>query len=163
LRPLEFEHMFSTTVYFPKDPSVELCVGSHWLTYSWRKFKQIYFQKYHHQERLDPVKWIPKQFTQVKQQSVSHKYIKTNPPQRQTMIFMHIISKTYSNQQIFQYSKKHKNLQEQRKIQRISWNEKRCSENAKISREIHKKNTQHYMINQQKCSAVWMAEKARDE
>jgi hypothetical protein len=49
---------------------------------------------------------------------------------------------------IFQYSKKHKNLKGQRKTQRISWNEKRCAENAKISGEIRETNTQHDMINQ---------------
>jgi hypothetical protein len=32
------------------------------------------------------------------------------------MIFMHNTSRKYSNQQIFQYSKKYKNLKEQRKI-----------------------------------------------
>jgi hypothetical protein len=52
---------------------------------------------------------------------------------------MHNISRKYSNQQIFQYFKKHKNLKEQR----ISWNEKRCAGNAKTSREIHERNTQY--------------------
>jgi hypothetical protein len=61
---------------------------------------------------------------------------------------MHNISRKYSNHQIFQYSKKHKNLKEQRKIQQIPWNEKKCAENAKISREIREKNIQHDMINQ---------------
>jgi hypothetical protein len=60
---------------------------------------------------------------------------------------MHNISRKYSNQQIFQYSNEDKNFQEQRKTQKISWNEKRCVENAKILREIHEKNT-HDMINQ---------------
>jgi hypothetical protein len=56
---------------------------------------------------------------------------------------MHNISRKYSSQQIFQYSKKYKNLKEQRKIKRIPQNEKRRAENAKISGEIYKKNTQH--------------------
>jgi hypothetical protein len=54
---------------------------------------------------------------------------------------MHNNSRKYLNQQIFQYSKKHRNLKEQRKTQRISGNEKRCAENAKISGEIREKNT----------------------
>jgi hypothetical protein len=45
-------------------------------------------------------------------------------------------------------SEKHKNLKEQRKTKRLPWNEKRCAENAKISREIREKNTQHDMKNQ---------------
>jgi hypothetical protein len=61
---------------------------------------------------------------------------------------MHNISIEYSNQQIFQYSKKHKTLKEQRKTYQIPWNEKRCKEKAKISGEIHENNTQHVMINQ---------------
>jgi hypothetical protein len=61
---------------------------------------------------------------------------------------MHNISRKYSNQQIFQYFNKHKNLKEQRKTHKISWNKKRCVENAKISGEIREKNTQHDMINQ---------------
>jgi len=69
------------------------------------------------------------------------------------MIFMHNISRKYSNQQIFQYSKKHKNLKEQRKTQRISWNEKRCSENAKILGEIHERNTQHDNKKKMQCCA----------
>jgi hypothetical protein len=44
--------------------------------------------------------------------------------------------------------KKKKNLKEQRKTQRISWNEKRCADNVKILGEIREKNTQHDMINQ---------------
>jgi hypothetical protein len=36
LRPLEFEHPTSTTVSFPKDPSVRYCAGSCWMTYSWK-------------------------------------------------------------------------------------------------------------------------------
>jgi hypothetical protein len=56
---------------------------------------------------------------------------------------MHNILRKYSNQQIFQYCKSTKNLKEQRKTQSISWNEKRCAENAKISREIRERNTQH--------------------
>jgi hypothetical protein len=44
---------------------------------------------------------------------------------------MHNISRKYSNHQIFQYSKKHRNLKEQRKIHQIPWNEKRCAKNAK--------------------------------
>jgi hypothetical protein len=56
--------------------------------------------------------------------------------------------KKNSNHQMFQYSKKHKNLKEERKIQQIPWNEKKCVENAKISGEIGDKNTQHDMINQ---------------
>jgi hypothetical protein len=54
---------------------------------------------------------------------------------------MYNISRKYSNQQIFQYSKNHKNLKEQKKIKRIPWNEKRRAENAKISRENREKNT----------------------
>jgi len=73
---------------------------------------------------------------------------------------MHSISRKYSNQQIFQYSKKHKNLKEQRKTQRISWNEKRCAENAKISGEIRERNTQHDK-HKKKCSVVWIAKKAK--
>jgi hypothetical protein len=69
---------------------------------------------------------------------------------------MHNLSRKYSN-----ILKNHKNLKEQRKIQQIPWNEKKCAKNAKISGEIHKKNTQHDMINQYKCSGVWMAEKAK--
>jgi hypothetical protein len=66
---------------------------------------------------------------------------------------MHNISRKYSNQQMFQYAKKKskkkkKNLKEQRKTQRISWNEKRCADNVKILGEIREKNTQHDMINQ---------------
>jgi hypothetical protein len=57
--------------------------------------------------------------------------------------------------------KKYKNLKEQRKTQQIPWNEKRCTKNAKISGEIHEKNTQHDMINQYKCSGVRMAKKAK--
>jgi hypothetical protein len=49
---------------------------------------------------------------------------------------------------IFQYSKKHKNLKEQRKIQRISWTEKRCAENIRIFGEIRETNIKHGMINQ---------------
>jgi hypothetical protein len=49
---------------------------------------------------------------------------------------------------IFKYSKKHKNLKEQRKIQRISWNEKRCAENIRIFGEIRETNIKHGMINQ---------------
>jgi hypothetical protein len=45
--------MTSTTVCFLKDPSVGPCAGSHWLTL--KRFKYKYFQKYHHQERLDHV------------------------------------------------------------------------------------------------------------
>jgi hypothetical protein len=60
---------------------------------------------------------------------------------------MHNISRKYSNQQIFKYSNKYKNLTEQKKTQQISWNEKRCAENAKILGEIREKNTQHHMIN----------------
>jgi hypothetical protein len=56
---------------------------------------------------------------------------------------MHNISRKYSNQQIFQYSRKHKNLKKQRKTRRILWNEKRYAENAKISGEICERNTQH--------------------
>jgi hypothetical protein len=52
---------------------------------------------------------------------------------------MHNISRKYSGQQIFQYSNKHRNSKEQRKTQKISWNEKRCAENAKISEEIREK------------------------
>jgi len=33
LRPLEFEHPTSTTVRFPKDPSVKHCAGSRWMSY----------------------------------------------------------------------------------------------------------------------------------
>jgi hypothetical protein len=68
---------------------------------------------------------------------------------------MHNISRKYSNQQMFQYSKKHKNLKEQRKIQRMSWNEKKCAKNAKISGEIHEKNTtcQDKSIKIQWCAA----------
>jgi hypothetical protein len=58
------------------------------------------------------------------------------------------ISQKNSNHQIFQYSKKHKNLKEQRKTQQIPWNEKKCLENIKISGKICEKNTQHDMINQ---------------
>jgi len=76
-----------------------------------------------------------------------HKYTKINPAHKQKRIFMHNISREYSNHQIFKYSKKHKNLKEQRKIQYISWNEKRCAKNAKILGEIRMKNT-HVMINQ---------------
>jgi len=61
-----------------------------------------------------------------------HKYIKISPAHRQKRIFIHNISREYFNHQIFQYSKKHKNLKEQRKIQQIPWNEKKCAENAKI-------------------------------
>jgi hypothetical protein len=61
---------------------------------------------------------------------------------------MHNISRKYSNQQIFQYSKKHKNVKEQRKTKRIPRNEKRCAENAKILEENREKNTQFDMINQ---------------
>jgi inorganic pyrophosphatase len=50
---------------------------------------------------------------------------------------MHNILSKYYNKQIFQYSKKYKNLKEQRKIQRRSWNEKRYAENDKISGEKH--------------------------
>jgi hypothetical protein len=57
--------------------------------------------------------------------------------------------------------KKHKSLKEQRKTQQIPWNEKRCAKNAKILEEIYEKNTQHDMINQYKCSGVWMPEKAK--
>jgi hypothetical protein len=56
---------------------------------------------------------------------------------------MHNMSRKYFNQQIFQYFIKYKNLKEQRKTQRISRNEKRCVENAKISGEIRERNTQH--------------------
>jgi hypothetical protein len=70
------------------------------------------------------------------------------PTHRHNRIFMHNISRKYSNHQIFQYSKKHKNLKEQRKIQQIPWNDKKCPENAKISGEICETNTQHDMINQ---------------
>jgi predicted Fe-S protein YdhL (DUF1289 family) len=59
-------------------------------------------------------------------------------------ILMHNISRKYFIQQIFQNSKKHKNLKEKRKTQRISWNENICVENAKILGEINKRNTQHY-------------------
>jgi hypothetical protein len=72
---------------------------------------------------------------------------------------MHNISRKYPNQQLFQYSKSKKNLKEQRKTQRRSWNEKRCTKNAKIAGEIREKNTQHDMINQQKCRDMCMAEK----
>jgi hypothetical protein len=71
------------------------------------------------------------------QQFVRHIYIKTNLAHKQLRIFMPNISK------IFQYFKKQKNLKEQRKTQRILWNEKRCAENTKISREIRERNTQH--------------------
>jgi hypothetical protein len=71
-----------------------------------------------------------------------------NPTYRLNRIFMHNISRKFSNQQIFEYSKKHKNLKEQRKIQRRSWNEKRCVENDRISGEICETNTQHDMTNQ---------------
>jgi hypothetical protein len=54
---------------------------------------------------------------------------------------MHNISRKYSNQQKFQYSKKHKSLKEQRKTKRLPWNKKRCVENAKISGEIRERNT----------------------
>jgi len=54
---------------------------------------------------------------------------------------MHNILRKYFNQQIFQYSKTHKNLKERRKTKRIPRNEKRRAENAKISRENHEKNT----------------------
>jgi len=64
---------------------------------------------------------------------------------------MHNISREYSNQQIFQYSKKHKTLKEHRKTHQIPWNEKRCAENAKISGEIREINTQHDMIKMQRC------------
>jgi hypothetical protein len=67
---------------------------------------------------------------------------------------MHNITKKYSNQQIFQYSKKHKNLKEQRKTQRISRNEKRCVENTKISGEIRKRNTQDKNKKKKKCSVA---------
>jgi hypothetical protein len=55
--------------------------------------------------------------------------------------------------------KKKKNLKEQRKTQRISWNEKRCADNVKILGEIREKNTQHDMINQWKYSGVRLAGK----
>jgi hypothetical protein len=61
---------------------------------------------------------------------------------------MHNISRKYFNHQIFQYSKKHKNLKEQRKTQQILWNEKRCAKKTKISGENREKNTQHDMIKQ---------------
>jgi hypothetical protein len=70
------------------------------------------------------------------QQFIRLNYVKINPAHRQNRIFMHNISRKYSNHQLFEYSKKHKNLEEQRKIQQIPWNEKRCAKNAKISRKI---------------------------
>jgi len=82
------------------------------------------------------------------QQFIRHTYFKINPSHKHNRFFMHNISRKYSNHQIFQYSKKLKNLKEQRKIQQIPWNEKKCAENAKISREIREKNIQHDMINQ---------------
>jgi hypothetical protein len=70
-------------------------------------------------------------------------------PKTQTKYDFHAqYLKKNSNHQIFQYSKKHKNLKEERKLQQIPWNEKKCAENAKISGEILEKNTQHDMINQ---------------
>jgi hypothetical protein len=61
---------------------------------------------------------------------------------------MHKISRKYSNQQIFKYFEKHKNLKEQRKTKRLPRNEKRSAENAKLLGEICETNTQHDMINQ---------------
>jgi hypothetical protein len=68
---------------------------------------------------------------------------------------------TISQENIPIFLKSTKKLKEQRKTQQIPWNEKRCAKNAKISGEIHEKNTKHDMINQYKCSGVRMAEKAK--
>jgi hypothetical protein len=47
----------------------------------------------------------------------------------------------HNTSRIFHYYKKHNNLKEQRKTNRIQWNKKRCVENAKISGEIRERNT----------------------
>jgi hypothetical protein len=51
----KYKQMTSTTVCFPKDPSIKHCAGSRWMSYSWTKIKQKYLQKYHYQEKLDQV------------------------------------------------------------------------------------------------------------
>jgi hypothetical protein len=147
--------MISTTINFLKNPSVRCCAGSSWLTYSWQDLSiNIFFKKNHYQERLDPINskknvvlwrmpigctnYISK-YSKRKDLDISN----INPTLRQNMIFMHNISRKYSNQQLFQYSKKYKNLKEQRKTRKLPRNKKRCVQNAKISWEIRERNTQH--------------------
>jgi hypothetical protein len=47
--------MFSTTVCFPKDPSVRCCVGSHWMTYSCKDLNKNISKEIPPQERLNLV------------------------------------------------------------------------------------------------------------
>jgi hypothetical protein len=86
--------MTSTTVCFPKDPSVKHCARRCWMTYSLTKIKQKYLQKYHYQEKSNPVssknnvvfmtavKWMPKKNIS---NAVIHKaYIYQDQPSTQT-------------------------------------------------------------------------------
>jgi hypothetical protein len=69
-----------------------------------------------------------------------------SPTHRQKRIFMHNISRKYPN--------KYSSILKAQRLKRItedtkkSWDEKRCATNAKISGEIHEKNTKDAMINQ---------------
>jgi hypothetical protein len=60
---------------------------------------------------------------------------------------MHKISREYLINKYSNILKSTKTLKEQRKAQQTPWNEKRCAKNAKISRKIREKNTQHDMMN----------------
>jgi hypothetical protein len=76
---------------------------------------------------------------------IRHKYIMISPTHRQRRIFMHTISRKDPN--------KYSNILTSQRLERITENtrsmdEKRCAKNAKISGEIHEKNTQDAMINQ---------------
>jgi hypothetical protein len=81
---------------------------------------------------------------------IRHKYTKISPAHRQKRIFMHNISKKNYNQQILQYSKSTKTKKNNRRHNE-DHGMRRCAKNAKISGEIHEKNTQHDMIKMQRC------------
>jgi len=97
---------------------------------------------------MTAVNWMPKYY-KSKDLNPNDPDISISTQHTNIIGFSCTISKEKnSNHQIFQYSKNHKNLKEQKKIQQIPLNEKKCAENAKISGEIREKNTQHDMINQ---------------
>jgi hypothetical protein len=96
---------------------------------------------------MTAVNWMPKYY-KSKFHNPNDPDISISTQHTDIIGFSCTISQKNTNHQIFQYSKKHKNLKEQRKIHQIPWNEKKCAENAKISGKICEKNTQHDMINQ---------------
>jgi alpha-L-fucosidase len=77
------------------------------------------------------------------QKQISHskwpRYININSTYKQKRIFMHNILREYSNQQIFQYSKKHKNFKRTNEdtANTMEW-EDMCKECQNIGRNMRK-------------------------